>query len=309
MEEQELRNRYGLSRAFVMYTGGIDFRKNIEKLIDAYAQLPNQLRATHQLAIVCSVQENEKQQLLQHATKVGLGFDELILTGFVPDDDLIALYNLCHLFVFPSLYEGFGLPALEAMTCGAAVIGSNTSSIPEVIGCQDALFDPSGPLAIAETIARVLSNPDLRQELRRHGEQQARQFSWHKTARRALSAFENIEEQNRAASRSSVPVVGDRPRLAFVSPLPPLRSGVAVYIASSCLSLRATIVLNSSSNRRKSIIRGLRRIFQSAIQLGLGRMLAGSTASYTSSGTHPFINTCFPSYRSIPAWSCSTTFF
>ena len=229
MEEQELRNRYGLSRAFVMYTGGIDFRKNIEKLIDAYAQLPNQLRATHQLAIVCSVQENEKQQLLQHATKVGLGFDELILTGFVPDDDLIALYNLCHLFVFPSLYEGFGLPALEAMTCGAAVIGSNTSSIPEVIGCQDALFDPSRPLAIAETIARVLSNPDLRQELRRHGEQRARQFSWHETARRALSAFENIEAQNRAAARSSVPVVGDRPRLAFVSPLPPLRSGVAVY--------------------------------------------------------------------------------
>ena len=229
LEEQELRNRYGLSRAFLMYTGGIDFRKNIENLINAYAQLPGQLRASYQLAIVCSVNETERQQLLQHAVKLGLGFDELVLTGFVPDDDLIALYSLCHLFIFPSLYEGFGLPALEAMACGAAVVGSNTSSIPEVIGRQDALFDPSRPAAIAEAIARVLNNPDFRQLLRHHGELQARRFSWQESARRALIAFENMDDRNRAASRTSVSVIGDRPRLAFVSPLPPLRSGIAAY--------------------------------------------------------------------------------
>ena len=140
MQEAALRARYGIKRPFIMYTGGIDFRKNIEVLIDAYAQLPINLRLVHQLAIVCSVHDNERQRLQQHAAKAGLNGNEVVLTGFVSDDDLIALYNLCRLFVFPSLHEGFGLPALEAMACGAAVIGSNTSSIPEVIGRRDALL-------------------------------------------------------------------------------------------------------------------------------------------------------------------------
>lgn len=230
--EYELRRQHGLDRSFVMYTGGFDFRKNIESLIEAYAQLPGRLRARHQLAVVCSVKENERQQLLRHAAKAGLGDDELIMTGFVPDDDLIALYNLCFLFVFPSHYEGFGLPALEAMACGAAVIGSNTSSIPEVIGRKDALFDPKHPAAIAEVMARVLGDEDLRRSLRNHGLKQASCFSWEQSARQAISAFEMLHTNKATAGRSRT-IIGfpSRPRLAYVSPLPPERSGIASYSA------------------------------------------------------------------------------
>jgi hypothetical protein len=124
----------------------------------------------------------------------------VVITGFVPEDDLVTLYNLCHLFVFPSLHEGFGLPALEAMACGAPVIGSNTSSIPEVIGWKDALFDPTRPSAIAEAIAGALANEGFRQELRNHGLRQARLFSWDESARRALAAFEQLEAPNERGS-------------------------------------------------------------------------------------------------------------
>jgi len=136
----ELRKTYGLAHAFVMYTGGIDHRKNIEGLIRAYAILPENLRGEHQLAIVCSIQPCERQRLEDLATECGLKKCELVLTGFVPEEYLVDLYNLCAVFVFPSWHEGFGLPALEAMSCGKAVIGANISSIPEVIGREDALF-------------------------------------------------------------------------------------------------------------------------------------------------------------------------
>src|SRR5262245_40356148 len=99
---------------------------------------------------------------MRRAARCGLRDDELVITGYVSDDDLVDLYNLCHVFVFPSLYEGFGLPALEAMACGAAVIGSNTSSIPEVIGRQEALFDPSRPADIAEALERLLGDEKFR---------------------------------------------------------------------------------------------------------------------------------------------------
>ena len=229
VRESELRGRHGLARPFVMYTGGIDFRKNIEGLIEAYAQLPIELRARHQLAVVCLVDEHQRRQLLRHADKCGLNGDELVLTGFVSDEDLIALYNLCHLFVFPSLHEGFGLPALEAMACGAPVIGSNTSSIPEVIGRADALFDPSRPAAIAEAMARVLDDDNHRRALRDHALQQAQRFSWEQSARRAIAAFEMLHERNSPAARVPATANVSRPRLAYVSPLPPEKSGIATY--------------------------------------------------------------------------------
>src|SRR5262249_27008344 len=139
---QALRQRYGLTRPFLMYTGGIDLRKNIEGLISAYAHLPAAVRKAHQLAVVCSASKESIGTLTRHAKGQGLCADELVMTGFVPDDDLVTLYNLCTAFCLPSWHEGFGLPALEAMQCGAATIGANTSSIPEVIGRADALFDP-----------------------------------------------------------------------------------------------------------------------------------------------------------------------
>ena len=175
--ERCLRQRYGLARSFVMYTGGIDHRKNIEGLIRAYAKLSAQIRRTHQLAIVCAVQDDSRQRLSALALATGLAADEVVLTGFVAEEDLIVLYNLCAVFVFPSWHEGFGLPVLEAMRCGAPVIAANTSSLPEVVGLAAALFDPHSDEAISCAIERVLIDRVFREQLIAHGKEQAKRFN------------------------------------------------------------------------------------------------------------------------------------
>ena len=228
--EQDVRERYGLHRQFVMYTGGIDHRKNIEGLIRAYAKLPKPLRASHQLAIVCSIQPPSRAALEKFAKEQGLKADELVLTGFVPEEDLLALYNLCKTFIFPSWHEGFGLPALEAMSCGRAVIGANTSSLPEVIGRGDALFDPMNDASIAEKLAQVLTDDDFRSELEQHGLERAKQFSWDTSAQRAIAAIEALHLKKVSQKLTCVMPVR-RPKLAYISPLPPERSGISDYSA------------------------------------------------------------------------------
>ena len=232
-ERAALLARHGIRRAFIMYTGGIDYRKNIEGLIEAYAKLPGPLRGQYQLAVVCSIQAADRSRLERLAAKFNLPKDDLVLTGFVSDDDLVSLYNSTSLFVFPSLHEGFGLPALEAMACGAPTIGSNTSSIPEVIGRPDAMFDPASVDAISGAMAAVLLAPARQAELRAHGLDQATRFSWDASARRAIDAFEEAYARRRAGHGASVtaPALPRKPRLAYVSPLPPQRSGIAIYSA------------------------------------------------------------------------------
>jgi len=229
----ELMMRYGIKDGFLLCApGGFDHRKNIRGLLAAFSMLPSAVRAAHPLVITTAMSGEEKQQILMQARKAGIEHD-LVLTGRVSNQDLIALYRTCHLFVFPSLHEGFGLPVLEAMACGAPAVGSNTTSIPEVIGRADALFDPASPYAIAETLSRVLSDEGLRQSLRAHGPVQARRFSWEATADRALDAFAALHDRQAAAHKpvrlSAMP--GARPRLAYVSPLPPTQSGIADYSA------------------------------------------------------------------------------
>lgn len=228
-ESQRVRAVYGLPRAFVMYTGGIDPRKNIEGLIRAFARLPHALRVQHQLAIVCSIQPVDRERLQALASEEGLQGDAMIMAGYVPEEDLVTLYRLCKVFVFPSWHEGFGLPALEAMQCGRAVIASNTSSLPEVIGREDALFDPFDDGAIAAVLERVLTDDDFRVQLERHAPVQARKFSWPVTARRAIDAMEALH-----AGRQAVPATASaerRPKLAYISPLPPEKSGISDYSA------------------------------------------------------------------------------
>ncbi|MFZ6649158.1 glycosyltransferase [Undibacterium sp. TJN25] len=221
-------------RPFVMYTGGIDLRKNIEALIRAYAGLPEGLRRQHQLAIICSVQPADRERLQNLAEQAGLGRDDMILTGFVPDEDLPLLYNMCKLFVFPSWHEGFGLPALEAMACGAPVIAANTSSLPEVVGRKDALFDPRNETEISAKIYQALSDQDWSSSLREHGLQQARKFSWDASAKSAIAALEDQHERSQQAFRTTVAtrsLTQRKPKLAYFSPLPPERSGIADYSA------------------------------------------------------------------------------
>lgn len=229
-ERKSLLGKYGLVKPFLMYTGGIDHRKNIEGLIQAFAAMPKATRKDHQLAIVCSVQPVDRARLLELAKKAGLKNGDLVLTGFVSEDDLVGLYNLSKAFVFPSWHEGFGLPALEAMCCGRAVIGANTSSVPEVIGSPQALFNPFDPKEFTNKLNQVLTDDVFRAELEQHAKVQSATFSWDKSGAAAVEAMERAVALHVAAQNEFVPPAL-KPRLAYVSPLPPERSGISDYSA------------------------------------------------------------------------------
>jgi glycosyltransferase involved in cell wall biosynthesis len=191
--------RYGISRQFLMYTASFDRRKNQSGLIEAFALLPRELRKDYQLVIVGNGSEEQIRNFNQLAKKSGLDRDEVVFPGHIADADLVALYNLCHLFVLPSFAEGFGLPALEAMSCGTATIGSNVTSIPEVIGWSEALFDPSSPPRIAAKIHQALTDAGFLQALRERGLEQAKKFSWDQSADKVLDAFEAHAKRNAAS--------------------------------------------------------------------------------------------------------------
>jgi glycosyltransferase involved in cell wall biosynthesis len=232
-----LLHRLGINREFVMYTGGIDPRKNIDGLIIAYARLPVLLREQHQLVIVCKVQSEELSRLENLANAKGLKKSDVCFTGYVSDDDLLALYNSCKLFIFPSQHEGFGLPALEAMSCGKPVIASNTSSLPEVLGNPEALFDPFDTHSITTKLEAVLIDEGLRTRLTESAIVQSATFSWDQTAITAVASVYKLILQRRMASS---PVSPPRQlRLAYVSPLPPARSGISDYSAELLPELAA----------------------------------------------------------------------
>ncbi|WP_114912738.1 glycosyltransferase [Acidibrevibacterium fodinaquatile] len=231
--ESRLRKRYGLDRPFVMYTGGDDFRKNIASLIGAFSRINKNSRQKYQLAVVCSLSSHSREHLEKLAAKRGMEPGEVIFTDFVSDDDLLALYNLCHLFVFPSWHEGFGLPVLEAMACGAPTLASNCSSLPEVIGWEEALFDPRDEREIARAIEHALTDEGFRQKLKTHGLRQAAKFSWDVSAQRALRAVESFVDSHQVARPAALSAksMTRRPRLAYFSPLQPTKSGISDYSA------------------------------------------------------------------------------
>lgn len=192
-EKETVLGHYGIQREFMLYApGGFDSRKNFKRLIEAYAGLSDALRRSHQLVIVSKLSIGDRQYLESLASGNGLQQGELVLTGYVPEDELIQLYRLCKLFIFASLHEGFGLPVLEAMSCGAPVIGSNVTSIPEVIDNPEALFDPYSVSSMRDKIAQCLTDDTFLARLKEIAQQQARNFSWDKAAVTALEAFEKI---------------------------------------------------------------------------------------------------------------------
>jgi glycosyltransferase involved in cell wall biosynthesis len=178
-----------LRPGFLLYVGGDDPRKNLEGTIEAYSLLPQPLRTVHQLVIVCNLPLARRAQLMAHGRRLGIRLRDLLLTGFVQDDELAALYRGCDLFIFPSLYEGAGLPVLEAMSCGAPVAASRTSSIPEILGDLEATFDPADPEDIATCVAGVLGSDKRLEALRRRSDQRVRIFTWERVAERTLEGY------------------------------------------------------------------------------------------------------------------------
>jgi len=198
-------NHYGLKQKFLLYVpGGFDHRKNCERLLEAYSQLSDFTRANHQLVIASKITNDKKEHLLSVAKENGLEADEFRLLGYVSDEDLKALYSLCKLFIFPSLHEGFGLPVLEAMNCGAAVIGSNVTSMPEVIGNQEALFDATSTQSITNKIEEALHSQEFLDKLKVNAHKQKKVFSWDISAQKAVEALLSLEGKTKKVESISV---------------------------------------------------------------------------------------------------------
>jgi glycosyltransferase involved in cell wall biosynthesis len=231
-EREKLNARYGLRERVVLYTGDDDDRRNIGGAIAGFAEIPPDKRRNLQLVIVGSMEEHRKRFYFDAAKSFGLAKEDVQITGSVPEADLITFYRTCDVFVFPSLYEGLGLPVLEAMACGAPVIGGNNSSVREIIVREDALFDAKSPKSIAEAIVRVLSDNHFSEDLRCYGVDRAQDFSWQRTSELAITAFDEALKRARDAGvKAAIQGWVPRKRIAMLTPLPPCRTGIADYNA------------------------------------------------------------------------------
>jgi glycosyltransferase involved in cell wall biosynthesis len=206
---------------FLLYTGGIEPRKNVERLLAAYAGLPAELREAHQLVVVCRVMPDDLARMQDILRRLGVAH-QVVFTDFVTDEQLTLLYGATELFVFPSFYEGYGLPVAEAAACGAAVVASDTSSLVELVLEDEARFNPYDPRSIRATIERALTDKTFLEHLRRPSSYAI--GSWRDVAERTAQVYDDL-----ASKRKRRRPPRRRARIAYVSPLPPQRSGVADY--------------------------------------------------------------------------------
>jgi len=184
-----VRKQYSLPANFVLYVGTLEPRKNIPAIVQAYSQLPKRLKMTYKL-VLAGGRGWYSEEIETTIKTLGLS-DSVLLPGYIAHDDLPALYSLATVFVFPSIYEGFGYPPLEAMACGVPVICSRTSSLPEAVGDAAILVDPRSHMDLLDALKRVLQTPSLRQRLRKKGLRRARTFGWKKCAQETLALFES----------------------------------------------------------------------------------------------------------------------
>lgn len=272
--------RLGIDRKMVMYApGGFDPRKNFARLIEAYSLIPAGLRAEYQLVIVSKLNPPQRQELNDLCVRHGLRNDELVLPGYVDDEDLIALYSIADLFVFPSLHEGFGLPVLEAMACGAIVIGSNSTSVPEVIGLEAGLFDPMSVDSICKKLTDALTDDEFRTSLRQHGEQQAKKFSWDTSAMGAIKALETLHARTGAQRENVI----HRPPI--ITSLAELRhtakpTDAALRLTAQCLAFNRVpdqpqFLLDISSLVQSDAKSGIQRVVRSLLAEFLANPPAG----------------------------------
>jgi glycosyltransferase involved in cell wall biosynthesis len=169
-----------LAENYILYVGNFYPHKNLKRLVLAFRKLIRETNADYSLVLVGGNNYSEE--------------DKIIITGYVDDNRLNNLYRRADLYVFPSLYEGFGLPALEAMKRGVAVVSSNASCLPEILGDAAMYFNPHSIDDIAEKIKKVLFDKDLKNNLIKRGFERLRNYDWRKTAEETLTCYENIPQ-------------------------------------------------------------------------------------------------------------------
>ena len=185
-EQARVREKYGAGQLFFIYVGDTDWRKNLPRLLKACATMPDEVRL-----LIVGKRALHDQKLAGQIGALGLE-RQVVLAGFVPVEDLPPLYGAAQSLLFPSLYEGFGLPVAEAMACGCPVITSNVSSLPEVAGDAGLLVDPENVEEIGAAMARIVAEKGLRERLSEAGLRQAARFSWEKCAAEVLAILRKV---------------------------------------------------------------------------------------------------------------------
>ena len=192
---EQVLDHCGIGQKFLLYVGSyqhMEPRKNLELLIDVYRGLLSEQDFPF-LLVLAGKEGPYSEALRAHVAAMGLA-DKVVFTGYIPDDDLPALLSAAEVFVYPSLYEGFGLPVLEAISCGTPTVASDASSIPEVLGDGGILFDPKDGEALGRALLEAAGNEPLREAMRRRGLDQASRFSWDRTAMETIAIYERMGE-------------------------------------------------------------------------------------------------------------------
>jgi len=226
-----IRSKFNISKPFLMYSGAADERKNHLRLIEAFSL--SKFKDETQLVLAGGIAPDRLKVFVDHLNLLGL-VDDVIITNTVSDDELVCLYSNCSLFVFPAWQEGFGLPLVEAMQCGAPVIGANTSCVPEIIDNPDALFDPFYVRSIQTAIDKALADPSFLDKMRVHGRKRASFFSWDRVGTAAIkhleAAFSDRECKTATPKISAPPYPAAKPESYSGF------RGLAVEAVKSCLS-------------------------------------------------------------------------
>ncbi len=188
IEVKKIKEKYNITDPFILFAGGIDFKKNIEGVLEAFSMLPSKFKDKYQLVVVGKIDDNTKKYFLNISEKYKI-LSKVVYTNFISEEDLIQLYNIAELLIFPSLYEGFGFPVLEAMACGTKVLTSNNSSLVEIAKGYATLVDPTSAKKIKKGIQEILDNPLDKLELAEKSIDYAKSYTWKKVAIKTLNAI------------------------------------------------------------------------------------------------------------------------
>lgn len=216
-EKEKVCQKFGICNQYILCSGGDDERKNIAGLIQAYAFLPESLRKEYQLVVACKLSPESVERYTTLISKVNC-VQRVILTNFVSFDELVILYSAATLLAFPSKYEGFGLPIVEAWACGTAVLTSDNSSLVQIAGDAAILVDPYNVADIARGLTEALTTADLKL-LAQKGRERLELFRWERVADTAIEGINSL----------AVNHMDGKYRIAMFTPLPPVKSGIADY--------------------------------------------------------------------------------